>query len=353
MCPSLKPARREHYGDPYRMTDSATAPCEGNDVSESSDLVSVIIPAYNASRYIKETLDSVFAQTYPHYEIIVVNDGSPDTLELEQVLAPYRDRVTYIVQENRGPSGARNTGLRAAMGAFVALLDGDDVWLPTYLQEQVGFLRTHPEYDLCYCNAGIIGDSIFAGKDYMSAFPSSGEATAMAIITRRCYPWVNVLARKEALSVVAFDESLRFCEDFDCWIRFSNAGHRIGYQHTVLGLCRRHNESQSSNRIVMTQYKIRVLTKALGLWAAASDEARLIEHERERVVALLDLMLAKRALGSGETETAREHFTAANKFFKSFKLSATVALLAISPRLVASAFRLRIALFPAFRSDVQ
>ncbi len=87
---------------------------EGTSDNQPADLVSVIIPAYNAAPYIKDTLDSVFAQTYRSFQIIVVNDGSPDTEALEDLLLPYRDRIVYIKQENRGLSGARNTGLRAA-----------------------------------------------------------------------------------------------------------------------------------------------------------------------------------------------------------------------------------------------
>src|SRR5215469_4227081 len=93
--------------------------------ADFSPLVSVIIPAYNASRFIRKTLESVFAQTYSNFEVIVVNDGSPDTQELEVAISPFRDRVIYITQENRGPNGARNTGLQAATGEFVALLDSD------------------------------------------------------------------------------------------------------------------------------------------------------------------------------------------------------------------------------------
>ena len=121
-----------------------------------ADLVSVIIPAYNAAPFIKQTLDSVFAQTYPHYQVIVVNDGSPDTPELEQVLAPYMHRVIYIKQENRGLAGARNTGLRAAIGSLTAFLDADDIWMQGYLEEQTRFIREHTEYDLVYCNARFI-----------------------------------------------------------------------------------------------------------------------------------------------------------------------------------------------------
>src|SRR5947209_18801381 len=105
--------------------------------ADDAPAVSVIIPAYNAAQYIGEALDSVFAQTFTDYEVIVVNDDSPDTAELERALAPYRERVVYIKQENRGPGGARNTAILKARGECVALLDSDDVWLPTFLAEQM------------------------------------------------------------------------------------------------------------------------------------------------------------------------------------------------------------------------
>ena len=88
-------------------------------------LVSVVIPAYNAASYITATLDSAFAQTLSDYEIIVVNDGSPDTPLLEEALQPYLGKIRYIKQENRGPSNARNTGIQASRGKYVAFLDSD------------------------------------------------------------------------------------------------------------------------------------------------------------------------------------------------------------------------------------
>src|SRR5438132_9051132 len=98
-------------------------------------IVSVIIPAYNVAPFIGETLTTVFAQSFNDYEVIVINDGSPDTEELERALQPFIDRINYIKQENRGASAARNAGLRAARGEFVAFLDADDLWLSNYLDE--------------------------------------------------------------------------------------------------------------------------------------------------------------------------------------------------------------------------
>src|SRR5688500_16661464 len=92
--------------------------------------VSVVIPCYSVSRWIGETLESVFAQTFSDYEVILVNDGSPDTREFHVAIARFRNRVTLIEQPNKGPAGARNSGIRLAKGEFIAFLDGDDIWRP-------------------------------------------------------------------------------------------------------------------------------------------------------------------------------------------------------------------------------
>jgi glycosyltransferase involved in cell wall biosynthesis len=314
-----------------------------------ADLVSVIIPAYNAAPFIKETLDSVFAQTYPLYQVIVVNDGSPDTPELEQVLAPYMHRVTYIKQENRGSSSARNAGLRAAAGDLVACLDADDIWNPDYLDEQTRFLREHPEYDLVYCNARIFGDSIYDGREYMDICPSKGEATAAAIISRRCHVFVSVTARTPALRAVAFDESLRRCEDFDCWIRFTAAGYRIGYHRKVLVLYRKHGASNSASATQCAEYSIQVLTKGLSLWPQGSEEVRLLLEAKAKGVAELETIRGKQALLNQEFPAAIGHFEAANTYYKSAKKSVLIFLLRLVPGPVRLIYRLRGLLFRAYR----
>src|SRR5690242_14639272 len=119
----------------------------------SNPIVSVVIPAYRAAPYISETLASVFGQTLPDFEILLVNDGSPDTDDLERAIEPYRDRIVYIEQENRGPGAARNTAISRAQGEFLAFLDSDDVWLPHYLAEQIGALRSDAGLDFIYADA--------------------------------------------------------------------------------------------------------------------------------------------------------------------------------------------------------
>jgi len=107
--------------------------------------VSVIIPTYNRGRYVTKAIDSVLAQTYKDYEIIVVDDGSTDNTR--DILASYRDKIRCIYQENMGASAARNTGIRASTGEWIAFLDSDDEWLPDKLSIQMADISARP--DLC------------------------------------------------------------------------------------------------------------------------------------------------------------------------------------------------------------
>lgn len=315
----------------------------------SADLVSVIIPAYNAAPYIKDTLDSVFAQTYRNFEVVVVNDGSPDTPALEQVLQPYRDRIVYLKQENRGLSGARNTGLRAAKGSMVALLDADDIWMPNYLEEQTGFLREHPEFDVVYCNARFFGESVYDGKEYMDVCPSHGEATSRALISRRCHVFVSVIARIEILKRIGFDESLRSCEDFDCWLRLTAAGHKIGYHRKILVRYRKHGGSLSANPTWMAEHNIRVLTASLKLWPEDSEEVKLLLEAKASKTAELETIRGKMALRNRNIPAAIAHFQAANSYYKNAKMSAVISLLRLAPAVVLAGVKLRGHLFRSYR----
>jgi glycosyltransferase involved in cell wall biosynthesis len=127
-----------------------------------SPLISVIVPAYNTSRTIAETLDSVLAQTFEDYEVVVVDDGSPD--DVAELVARSYPQVRLVRQENRGLAGARNTGIKEAKGEYVAFLDSDDVWLPRKLELQVEQIKTHPEADVFYADCYFWKDGERMGK---------------------------------------------------------------------------------------------------------------------------------------------------------------------------------------------
>ena len=312
----------------------------------SADLVSVIIPAYNVAPYIGEALDSVFAQTYRHFEVIVVNDGSPDTPALEEMLQPYRDRIHYLVQENKGLSGARNTGMRAASGTYIALLDADDIWLPHYLEEQTKYLREHPQRDLVYCDAEFFGDSPEAGILYMDLCPSSGEADFEGLISRRCHVFVSVMARRAVMEQVgSFDEALRSCEDFDYWLRLTAAGFTIGYYRKVLVHYRKHSASLSANGVRMAESRITVLGNALKACKPGSERAVIVHGALQKTTAELQLLKGKHAMVAGDVEAALTHLSAANEYYRSNKIRVAISLVRLAPSAARGLFLLRNRIF--------
>jgi len=166
-------------------------------MSDQIPHVSVLIPAYRVTEYIVEALDSVFSQTFQNFEVIVVNDGCPDTGNLEAALAPFLSRIQYIRQSNGGPSSARNTAIRAARAPLISLLDGDDAWLPDYLDYQLDCFRQSPHLDLVYPNM-IYRGGPFDGKPVMDHVPSVGDVTFEALLLQSCIVLNGVTMRKEA-----------------------------------------------------------------------------------------------------------------------------------------------------------
>jgi GT2 family glycosyltransferase len=199
---------------------------------EQGPLVSVVIPAYMAAARIRETLDSVYAQTYPNFEILLVNDGSPDTERFETAIQGYDERLIYLKQENQGPSSARNTAIRAARGKYVACLDSDDIFLPEHLQRMVKFVESN-NLDLAYCDVYCTGDN-FIGKKFDQE-PQDPPVTFDKILLVTCsIPTSGMMASRQAMvDAGLFDDRFRRCEDFDLWLRMAFRGARIDFIREV------------------------------------------------------------------------------------------------------------------------
>ena len=307
----------------------------------TTPLVSVIVPAYNTASYIAETLASILAQSFTDYEIIVVNDGSPDTPALEAAIAPFRDHIHYIVQQNRGLSGARNTGIAAARGELVALLDSDDVWEPDYLQCQLDVL-TSRRLAVVYPNAVNFGDPRRAGRLFMDVHPSAGPVTFESLVTQQCNVMVSVLARRDVLVAAGlFDESLRSSEDFDMWLRVVTGGWTIGYHARPLVRSRLRPESLSANGISMCQHIVRVLDKTLRTMTLTPAQTALVAARRAYFTALLRLHEGKRAFFAGDRKTALAALSEANAHLKRVKLAIAIVLLRVMPGLLLRAYDAR------------
>ena len=307
---------------------------EAMDTRSLAPVVSVVIPAYQAAGDIGEALDSVFSQTFSHFEVLLVNDGSPDTPDLEVAIARYRSQIRYIVQSNRGAGAARNTGLRAARGQYVAFLDADDLWSPDCLQRQVSFLNTHADCAMVYADALIEGESPLAGRTFMETAPSKGEADLLALIQQRCnIPLSTVVARRDVLAAAKFfDESLRRGQDFDLWLRVAAAGHRIGYQRAIVTTRRVRRSGLSGDAISELERAIHVLAYFDGNHDLPAV-ARAAIRARTRVLTnQLEIEHAKQRLIEGNFAAACHHMSVSQP--RTLRGRAALLALHVAPQLL-------------------
>jgi glycosyltransferase involved in cell wall biosynthesis len=309
---------------------------------EGQPAISIIIPAYNIGPFINETLDSVFSQTFSDFEVVLINDGSPDTEEFERKLEPYRDKIIYIKQENRGAAAARNCGLRLARGSYVAFLDGDDLWAPTYLEEQLKFIEAG-NYDLVYADALIVGDSPLAGRTFMETAPSHGEVTTRSLLLGKCNVITSgVVARRQLIiDVGLFDETLRNSHDFELWVRLAKLGARLAYQRKVLLTYRCHEGSLSGDSINKVVRQLRVYERMQQSYNLTLDERADIRRMVENLNAELELETGKLHLLEGRFDEALSAIKKANIHWRSWKLRATILLLQLCPGLVLHLYRRR------------
>jgi glycosyltransferase involved in cell wall biosynthesis len=299
-----------------------------------SPAVSVVIPAYLAAPDIRDALDSVFAQTFSSFEVVVVNDGSPDTPEFERAIEPYRSHIVYIKQPNQGAAGARNTGVRAARGRFVAFLDADDLWAPEFLRRQAWYLDAWPACTLVYADALITGDSPLAGRRFMDNAPSEGDVTLVSLIEQRCNVLMStVVARRPAMvDAGLFDKSLRRGQDFDLWLRLAAGGHAIGYQRMVLAERRARATGLSGDTITELERAINVLDRFgrqhdLPYEAQTALRVRLV-----KLMNRLEVEQGKLRLVEGNFAAARYHMAVSEP--KTLRLRAALLGLHVAPRLL-------------------
>jgi len=304
--------------------------------------VSVIMPAYNVAPYISDAIKSVLAQTFSGYEIVVINDGSPDTTELEAALAPFAEQIVYVKQKNQGVAAARNTGLRVARSPIIAQLDPDDMWLPNFLAVQVEIMERQPSIDVLYANSLVFGDTVNRGLELMALSPSEGEVTFESLISQKCTVLSCLAARRQTLfDVGLFDESLRASEDFDMWLRILKAGGKIGYHRQVLARYRQRKDSLSANPISMCESILQVLDKVERTQALTPEERQSLHESKSKFRAMLSLSEGKKAFFDGNTVLAVEGLKKANKYYRSRKISLSICLLRFVPGLMLQIYNVR------------
>ncbi len=310
------------------ISDTIAAPKVGS----RAPAVSVIIPTYKTAQYIAACLDSVFAQTYQDLEAVVVNDGSPDTPELEKAIEPYMDRIVYIKQENKRTAGARNNAIRHARGEFVAFLDSDDVWMPDHLASQMQLFVNDPSVDLTYSN-GLVGER-GQEREFMKGCPSTGEATFASLLVERCQiPISTVVARKQAIvRAGGFDEKLARCDDYDMWVRTAFYGAKIAYTRKVQAYMPVGRPgSLSASRARLAEGYWAILEKYKQTLPLKEKDRVMVEQRAAEIKARYLLEEGKNKLDQRQFDEARRLFSEANGYLHKPGLSLAVIGLTIAP----------------------
>lgn len=232
-------------------------------------LVSIIIPTYNRKRLLNEAIDSVLVQDFKDFELIVVDDGSTD--DSVELIHGYGRRLTLIQQQNRGVSAARNTGIAAASGEYVAFLDSDDLWLPQKLSCQVLFFKARPEALICQTeeiwvrNGRRVNPKLRHKKLSGMIFEPSLHLCLVS-------PSAVMMRRSLFQEVGLFDETLPACEDYDLWLRVS-CHYPVYLIETPLIIKRGGHPDQLSKAPGLDKYRIQSLVKILDSSRLSPDQS--------------------------------------------------------------------------------
>jgi glycosyltransferase involved in cell wall biosynthesis len=224
--------------------------------------VSVIIPAYQCADYLGEAIDSALNQTYANLEVVAVYDEGCTDRTLE-VLEGYDDRIRIIRMPHGGISTARNTGIRTSAGEYIALLDGDDVWLKDKLDLQMQVFIKKPETGLVFSDMVFFTENGELQQSSFSISPPFCGNVLEQLFRQNFIPTSTVVVRKKKLEESGcFDVSLSGCEDYDLWLRMAGAL-RIDFVSRVLAKYRLRADSSASDVPLQVKNLIKVKTKIL------------------------------------------------------------------------------------------
>ena len=221
--------------------------------------ITIAIPAYNAEACLRETLESALAQTYPAYEILVVDDGSKD--RTEEIARSFGDRIRYIRQENQGIAGARNTAIREAKGDWIAFLDHDDLILPEKLQKQVAVIEANPNLVVVYSAFAYL--YVDGTTKVVAAFPARDLWPALRYRTP-ILPSTSIIRRSALLEIGGF-QKLYCVDDWNLWFRLVRRYSVASFQELPesLTLYRWWENNESKNFMPMAKASLELLDTLL------------------------------------------------------------------------------------------
>jgi teichuronic acid biosynthesis glycosyltransferase TuaG len=304
--------------------------------------VSVITPAFNAGTFVHEAIESVRAQTYADWELLVIDDGSTDATAAVVESHCQRDgRIRLIRQENHGPAAARNAGMRAAQGTFFAFLDSDDAWDPEYLSCQLEVFQKHPD------SALVAGVARFRGGPRdgapMRAFtPGYPVLTLADVLADDTAVFIMTIFRRVVFETIGgMDEAQWLSEDYDFWLRAAAAGFVIRRNSRPLGRYRVRDGSLSRNTVEMLRGMLQTYGKARVFCAPGSPERAVLESQVAKFERDLLLAEAKAALDRGSVRDAADSLRALRAGGAGRLIGLTAWLAEHAPAAAMLAYRLR------------
>jgi GT2 family glycosyltransferase len=242
--------------------------------------VSVVIPAFNRWRLLAEAIDSVLAQSYRDFELIVVDDGSSDATASE--LAKLASRLQFFVTERRGVSAARNLGVSQSRGHYIAFLDSDDLWLNSKLERQTRFMDEHPEFHICQTDEIWIRNGVRVNPRSIHQKPS-GDIFSRSLELCLVSPSAVMMTKALFERTGGFDEAFPVCEDYELWLRIS-AQHQVALVPDRLTIKRGGHADQLSRSVWgMDRYRILALQKLLRSNLDRGQQTAAVKMLRQKV----------------------------------------------------------------------
>jgi len=248
--------------------------------------ISVIIPTYNRHHRLIRAIDSVLSQTYPHIELMVIDDGSSN--DVQSRLSPHYPQVRFLRQSNQGVSAARNAGIKHSNSEWIAFLDSDDAWHPHKLAKQIAALTKAPEYRLCHTNEIWIrhGNRV----NPMNKHKKSGGWIFKYCLPRCAISPSSVLIQRRLLAEIgAFDPTLPACEDYDLWLRICARDPVLYLDQALTIKYGGHSDQLSKKYWGMDRFRISALQKIIDGGTLSADNqsaAQDVLHEKIRIYLL-------------------------------------------------------------------
>ena len=273
--------------------------------------VSVIMPAYNVEPYLAASIESVLGQTFQHWEIVIVDDGSTDASGAIADRYANRDsRIRVVHQANGGLSAARNTAMRHARGEVFALLDSDDLWDPDFLASQMALFAARPDVAIVTANARNLGGP-YDGQP-ARPWPDRRPRPDLAQILRdEEAVFIMSLFRRDVYDRIGgFDEQMRSNEDYDYWLRAAAAGFQFARNDRPLGDYRRRDDSLSANDVRMLNGLLFVYRKTRPSLTGRTAELAILDAQVTRFETELLAAEARAAIDAGNRAAAADRLRA-------------------------------------------